>query len=403
MLAEWFVVVEGRETGPFTGAQLKEFAAQGQITPTTSVRQVRMPHAAPAAEIEGLFSIQISKSAPGAPQYSSEDSDPLAFWGLTAVAGISLVLVGYFGWNWLSPKKSTGDEVAAEESVSEDVVPAIPQPVGRRPVWSEEEEEEGMSPEEQQAAIELRQQELQYQEWMLRQQAAQLKANQAKAKTEEEEDREKLDEEQKRKADLEAQRQRHQQIALAGATFTTNYQACWKRMQALAKSREVALLEPFVGVLNDAKAIVRSEKGRKLEHKISELQEKLKRLEKLRKAQEDQCAALDREIKDFLNAASRQAKKDDGYAPFAELWKTMYETNRTAKKVYAEIEKPLRQCMSADPGNPIVIDYRDLVKEKARFKKEQDKLGLTVDDLEELVRDAVDNCKPPDDASGKTP
>lgn len=55
MSDQWFVHSNGEQMGPYTGAQLVEYAQQGNIVPETMVWAEGMPEWAPASQIPGLF------------------------------------------------------------------------------------------------------------------------------------------------------------------------------------------------------------------------------------------------------------------------------------------------------------------------------------------------------------
>ena len=51
----WFVVRGGKETGPYSGTQLKDMAASGKLKPSDQVRRADVETARPASAIKGLF------------------------------------------------------------------------------------------------------------------------------------------------------------------------------------------------------------------------------------------------------------------------------------------------------------------------------------------------------------
>lgn len=53
--SEWFVLLNGKEHGPFTTEQLRECAAHGKLFPDDLVRRSDMQDSKRAADIEGLF------------------------------------------------------------------------------------------------------------------------------------------------------------------------------------------------------------------------------------------------------------------------------------------------------------------------------------------------------------
>ena len=66
----WFCTsADGQEHGPFSGAQLKQLAAQGKITGVTMVRRGAQGQWVPASRIQGLFATQ--QSAPISPSQAS--------------------------------------------------------------------------------------------------------------------------------------------------------------------------------------------------------------------------------------------------------------------------------------------------------------------------------------------
>ncbi len=55
MAASWFIERQGKETGPYSGQQLKELAASGKLRRTDLVRRQDQPKAVPAERVNGLF------------------------------------------------------------------------------------------------------------------------------------------------------------------------------------------------------------------------------------------------------------------------------------------------------------------------------------------------------------
>lgn len=55
MSDQWFIHINGEQTGPYTGEQLAQYAQQGAITADTMVWAEGMPEWLPATEIEGLL------------------------------------------------------------------------------------------------------------------------------------------------------------------------------------------------------------------------------------------------------------------------------------------------------------------------------------------------------------
>lgn len=60
MAADWFALVEGREVGPLTDAQLRSLAAKGDLQPYDSVRRGRETQWILAKNVKGLFGISRS-------------------------------------------------------------------------------------------------------------------------------------------------------------------------------------------------------------------------------------------------------------------------------------------------------------------------------------------------------
>jgi len=54
-MSSWYVEKQGRRLGPFTGTQLKGFAATGRLKPDDLVRRDDRTKAVPAGEVRGLF------------------------------------------------------------------------------------------------------------------------------------------------------------------------------------------------------------------------------------------------------------------------------------------------------------------------------------------------------------
>ncbi|HEX3725318.1 MAG TPA: DUF4339 domain-containing protein, partial [Pirellulales bacterium] len=68
MANEWYVQHGGKQYGPLTGANLKKLAAEGKITPTTSVRLGGEGAWVQASRVQGLFAATAAptnNSAPG--------------------------------------------------------------------------------------------------------------------------------------------------------------------------------------------------------------------------------------------------------------------------------------------------------------------------------------------------
>jgi hypothetical protein len=52
---EWFIDVQGMPYGPYTAAQLREFAANGQLFPTSNLKLGPQGQWMPASRVSGLF------------------------------------------------------------------------------------------------------------------------------------------------------------------------------------------------------------------------------------------------------------------------------------------------------------------------------------------------------------
>ncbi len=56
-MAQWFIVRDGKETGPFSSGQLKDLAIKGLVVATDLVRRDDMKTASTAGKVKGLFSV----------------------------------------------------------------------------------------------------------------------------------------------------------------------------------------------------------------------------------------------------------------------------------------------------------------------------------------------------------
>ncbi len=77
MAHDWFIVRDGKETGPHTTAQLKEMATNGRLKPNDKVRRGDMKAANKASAIKGLFATGEPASTKQA-SLSSSDAPPAA-------------------------------------------------------------------------------------------------------------------------------------------------------------------------------------------------------------------------------------------------------------------------------------------------------------------------------------
>lgn len=74
MAQDWFVIHNGKETGPYTAQQLKQLAANGKLTAADPVRRLDMQAAIPASKIKGLFAEQTAvTTAPVTPAIASTE------------------------------------------------------------------------------------------------------------------------------------------------------------------------------------------------------------------------------------------------------------------------------------------------------------------------------------------
>ncbi len=98
---QWFVVRGGKETGPYSGTQLKDMAATGKLKPTDQVRRADVETARPASAIKGLFEpVKAPRKPPPdvQPRQAASRSDPDApsgattpFWKHPALIAVSLI------------------------------------------------------------------------------------------------------------------------------------------------------------------------------------------------------------------------------------------------------------------------------------------------------------------------
>jgi hypothetical protein len=87
MAQDWFIIRNGKETGPYNAQHLKDMATRGQLTSADLVRRVDMQAAIPASQSQGLIAGQGAvTTAPVTPvgirQYcpaSGELRDPTTF------------------------------------------------------------------------------------------------------------------------------------------------------------------------------------------------------------------------------------------------------------------------------------------------------------------------------------
>jgi hypothetical protein len=78
MAQDWFVVRDGKETGPFTAPQLKDMTTTGRLIPDDLVRRADMQAPRKASTIKGLFAATASASTKPPPPSVSETAPPPA-------------------------------------------------------------------------------------------------------------------------------------------------------------------------------------------------------------------------------------------------------------------------------------------------------------------------------------
>lgn len=84
MSGNWFVARHGKHEGPYTVAQLQEWARQGKLAPTDLVWREGMSDWARASSINGLFRVPAAVHPEGAARrnpHAAPASDPLDFGG----------------------------------------------------------------------------------------------------------------------------------------------------------------------------------------------------------------------------------------------------------------------------------------------------------------------------------
>lgn len=69
---EWHVAIDGQEQGPVSGAQLRQMASSGRLSPTDLVWKEGMKDWVPASKVKGLFVSENPYSAPA----SMDDGPP---------------------------------------------------------------------------------------------------------------------------------------------------------------------------------------------------------------------------------------------------------------------------------------------------------------------------------------
>ncbi len=64
MAIEWFYAHDGHKLGPFSGLQMKEFAARGEVMPTDTVWKAGVDAGVEASRIKNLFATPNADSSP---------------------------------------------------------------------------------------------------------------------------------------------------------------------------------------------------------------------------------------------------------------------------------------------------------------------------------------------------
>lgn len=77
MAAEWYVRVDGQEYGPYTTEQLKTYAAEGHVTPTSEIRRGEGPWCA-ATQVKGMFPERTTAAPPPPPAPATVGRAPTA-------------------------------------------------------------------------------------------------------------------------------------------------------------------------------------------------------------------------------------------------------------------------------------------------------------------------------------
>jgi len=77
MAHEWFIVRNGKETGPYNPVELKQMAATGRLQPNDLVRRGDLKAASKASTIKGLFTpVEAVPTKPSSPPTSTEAAPP---------------------------------------------------------------------------------------------------------------------------------------------------------------------------------------------------------------------------------------------------------------------------------------------------------------------------------------
>ena len=97
-MADWFIVQDGAEAGPFATEDIRHRATQGEITPEMPLRRGDMDQAVPAAKFKGLFPEPSAAEPPArparSPRRSARRRTPQTFASLKGLATTLTVLLG---------------------------------------------------------------------------------------------------------------------------------------------------------------------------------------------------------------------------------------------------------------------------------------------------------------------
>ncbi len=124
MAHDWFIVRNGKESGPHTAAQLKEMATTGKLNPDDKVRRADMKVANKASAIKGLFVDKSLAPVPHEPPPASAPTSTRRVALFAAIGGGALLFLccgGLVVIGILAPKRpDTTKKEVAEGSASSD-------------------------------------------------------------------------------------------------------------------------------------------------------------------------------------------------------------------------------------------------------------------------------------------
>lgn len=136
MAQDWFIIRDGKETGPFTAQQLKQMVVSGKLQPDDKVRRSDMKTAIRAGSIKGLFASVEATATKSSPPPPTATAPPDAKKGVTtkkpliigaAIGGACLLLccggLGVIGT--LLPKKQ---DTARKEAANKETGTGTPAP-----------------------------------------------------------------------------------------------------------------------------------------------------------------------------------------------------------------------------------------------------------------------------------